>query len=344
MPSELAESFSSAFDDIGTGLTSFERKLYDTSGNLVYTIDLMTGEVRDSSGEIVGHWDSATGNIILNTGEIIRALDKMGTQFVSTKDGFLEAKDEMVSAMEDLTEAVRGVKESVERMNEQIAETPEKILENLIAAKRLEEAWETLSEVIEHLVSQQMQHCVVTDNSVQRALEFRDIVYKLAEAHVFSADQMIYLSGIIEEIGERYLKSTDDAVNYIDTLLQSTELTEEQREALELLRRALEELCFRHATPEAAAFARELEHVNELAQQVIDTHTTLSRTLRQPLGGGINFAGIGLGNGYGYVPQDVTVYANITIENVSSEVDLDELQGAISRGIADAFRRRLLGG
>ena len=347
MPMELAESFSSAFDDVGSGLTSFERKLYDTSGNLVYTIDMMTGKVYDSSGEMVGYWDSATGDIILDTGEIIRALDKMGTQFVSTKDGFLEAKDDMVTAMEDLTKAVQGVKEAVEKMNEEIARTPEMILESMIESKRLNEALRELEQAFNEIIySADGLIETVSPAAIQRTAELRDLIRDLAEQGVFTSRQLEFLASIIYDLRDAYIQSTDQAVSFIDSLLETAELTEDERRALELLRRALLELCFRHAAPQAAAFAEELERVNELTRQVIDTHTTLSRTLRQPFGGGVNFAGIGLGNGYGagYVPQDVTVYANITIENVSSEVDLDELQGAISRGIADALRRRLLGG
>lgn len=99
---------------------------------------------------------------------------------------------------------------------------------------------------------------------------------------------------------------------------------------------ALAGLCFRHVTPMVEKFSKAMETSAEATGELRTGLTGLRRGLR-----GTEFGEVGVG-GYGGT-QNVTVYADINIGTVSSEVDLSAVTDAVNRGIASALRRRIGG-
>lgn len=102
---------------------------------------------------------------------------------------------------------------------------------------------------------------------------------------------------------------------------------------------ALGFLCFKHAIPQAEAFASALEQSNREISSTIQDVSTLSSALREIPEAGIGGVG-GVGEIAGPLTQYITIEAPIMIESVSAEVDLDAVQDAVNKGIAESLRRR----
>jgi hypothetical protein len=135
-------------------------------------------------------------------------------------------------------------------------------------------------------------------------------------------------------MGFRTLVTKESVIEYLEALRQSTDITEGQREALEVLIKALQELCFRHAAPMVESFTNTLKSSREETDMMTESVWELTSALKA-----VGSPGIGFGVGGG--PQYVTVYSYVDIETVSGTVDLEQVQQAVNRGIADALRRRL---
>jgi len=99
---------------------------------------------------------------------------------------------------------------------------------------------------------------------------------------------------------------------------------------------ALKGMCFLHAAENAAVMSDQLTDTTE---RVDDLRSSL-RGLRGGLGGGgVELAHHSPAALEATGPVSQTVYASISIGAVTGSVDLDEVQSAVSRGIADSLRR-----
>jgi hypothetical protein len=103
---------------------------------------------------------------------------------------------------------------------------------------------------------------------------------------------------------------------------------------------ALKGLCFRHATPMAETFNKTLQDTQGQAITAASTVEGLASSLRTVRA---TEAGVGGGAtaGGSSGPQYITVSAPISVGNISAEIDLDRVTDSVSRGIANAFTRRM---
>lgn len=96
---------------------------------------------------------------------------------------------------------------------------------------------------------------------------------------------------------------------------------------------ALGSLCFRHVIPIASRFSETLSEASNQTKQLTSNVDRLGRGLR-----GIPEVGAGTLTSGGN--QHVSVYAPISIGSVSGIEDLSRVADVVSRGIAEALRRR----
>jgi len=101
---------------------------------------------------------------------------------------------------------------------------------------------------------------------------------------------------------------------------------------------ALSSLCFKHAVPMAEAYNKTLLESAEQTQSLTEDVDTLGKNLKALPAAEVGVAGGAAGAGAG--TQYITVYPNISIGNVSAEVDLDKVYDAVNKGIAESLRRR----
>jgi hypothetical protein len=102
---------------------------------------------------------------------------------------------------------------------------------------------------------------------------------------------------------------------------------------------ALSSLCFKHAVPMAEAYNKTLLESAEQTQSLTEDVDTLGKNLRALPAAEVGVAGGAVGAGAG--TQYITIESpRIEIGNISSEVDLDKVTDAVSKGIAESLRRR----
>lgn len=108
---------------------------------------------------------------------------------------------------------------------------------------------------------------------------------------------------------------------------------------------ALGALCFSHAAVGVKLFESSLQDTIPLMQESLSTAKRLRRELKEPFAGAVAFGAAPVGaRGSAAVEarevtQYVTVEAPIYIESVSAEVDLDEVEDAVDKGIASGVKR-----
>jgi len=108
--------------------------------------------------------------------------------------------------------------------------------------------------------------------------------------------------------------------------------------AVNWLGSALSGLCFKHAVPMAEAYNKTLLESAEQTQSLTEDVDSLGKNLKALPAAEVGVAGGAAGAGAG--TQYITVYPNISIGNVSAEVDLDKITDAVNKGIAESLRRR----
>jgi len=101
---------------------------------------------------------------------------------------------------------------------------------------------------------------------------------------------------------------------------------------------ALMSLCFRHATPYAEAFADTVTDVTGKTVELEKDISSLGKGLRGLSESEVGIGGVGGAAGGG--TQYVTIHAPISIESISSEVDLENATEEINKAIANSVRRR----
>jgi hypothetical protein len=324
---DVGETFSDLFENVETGIGSMRKTIVDETGRVVYQIDMMTGEVFDATGQLVGRYDWSTDQIVDLTGQQILAFGDMSGTYVTATGQILKASSDLVGALEGVRSTVEKLKETWSKMNETIAQTPMQQLENALAARRAAKAYDEMLDRLRSAV-------LIGRLAYLGAAELITAFEFLRENVSLSADQILYLSNVVKNMGFRTLVTKESVIEYLEALSQSTDITKEQREALEVLIKALQELCFRHAVPMVESFANTLRSSREETDMMTESVWELASALKA-----VGSPGIGFGVGGG--PQYVTVYSYVDIGTVSGTVDLEQVQQAVNRGIADALRRRL---
>jgi len=115
-----ATDISKSWDKLSTSATKMEWKITDATGNLLYSIDTLTGDVSDSTGTIVGHYDSMSGTIISTNGTLMGSIDDVTGKFYGM-DGSVGDVDkstgDLAGAVGGLAGSMSGLDESVSGLN-----------------------------------------------------------------------------------------------------------------------------------------------------------------------------------------------------------------------------------
>jgi hypothetical protein len=105
MSAASAASMSKDWDKLSSSATKMEWTITDANGNLMYSINTLTGEVSDSKGQIIGSYDAMSGTLIAKNNDLIGSIDDTGTHFTDFNTGAIGTVNKGIS---DLAEAFKG--------------------------------------------------------------------------------------------------------------------------------------------------------------------------------------------------------------------------------------------
>jgi len=323
-------------------------RIVDSSGDLIYEIDLLTGKVYDASGEWVGSFDSATGEIRNKLGELIAKITETGT-VVETETG------EQIGSVENwsrvVSETLPGIAATFDRAATDMTE----------ALSSVESAFGDLEDALADLESQ-----FESINNVTRAFTEVSLVAIAARIHPLlglavglsvglyeiyqhlestrieagrAAVMLERLEGDLAVLEERVPYSTAEVRTWMEQIKAGGAATEEAernlREFLQTLGyttteieyviRALREACFRHLARDVRVLTRELQPLNE-ALGLTTAHL-----------GGIQRGLPRIPGGY----TSINVYTTVSIGTVTAEVDVDALMRQIDEQVVESVRHAL---
>jgi len=345
------------------GFNAMSITIYDKSGDILYNIDLLTGEVTDAMGNIVGSYNAATGVITDFSGNLIGILDTTANTFVSASGDVYNFSQNVVSAFDDVASEIGELESTLEDLDLELD------VSGIVGPlESVTDQWEASMDQMSMLTGISMTVMLARIHPVLGALGL--LVYMLTEGNRILAEWLeslgltaqamrdffdTYLNidkffvergwtpekvfgGLVEE-AQKAVSGVEDVNNEIfqtkGPLEAIGDTARAVANAINWLASALQNLCFRHATPQAIAFNEQLATTLDLTRKASAAIGAMGGGLRT-----IAPEGIATPLTVGTPTQYITMYVTIPIEQISSEVDLEMLQDSINKGIAEAFRRR----
>jgi hypothetical protein len=276
--SDFSTSFGADMGDVLNAVTDTSTELISANEGITYSLNKTTGDVKDETGKIVGHYNDAERAIYFTSGVIAYDVSGIGTQFATTSGDILTAKDSFVDSVGQMKTAVEKLTESAQANADALKQTPEHILATIVATENWEDTVKSLAYAIDQLTYGQRRNLSQAEEAQKQEIA---IFERMVEAAYFSAEQINYLSEVLLANNASWLASGKTMLSYMDELLLATDLTEEQRAALVNLRKALLDLCFKHAAPAAAVFADQLHETNSQVDETIAVLSDMKSALME---------------------------------------------------------------
>jgi hypothetical protein len=327
----------------------------DSTGNIMYYINEMTGAVYDSAMDQIGWWDETTGAITDSANTQIGTLDNVTKAYigvdgsVGTLKNSIDTLSTTISTADwsidtsELEKSLSGVSSSVGSLQTVWHDSFVLMEGQTVASVALMVAKiNPLAGAIVGLVGALI---ILKEEGISLNLRdrIRDFVNSLTGASEETKRNQKLLDDLMDQLQGPWCFSHVAAYADIFTaaLKDSCEQTDESISSLERLRNSLLTMCFKHAAPMAEAFGGVLSDVNAVTEESIGKIGTLTDTLKRmsPVGVAVPaVAAGGIGGGGGEIGP-ITVYVYFT-GPISAEVDLAKIPEFVDKGITQALLRR----
>jgi len=116
-----ATDISKGFDKLGSSATKMEWTITDANGNIIYTINTLTNDVKDSTGNIIGYYDSMSGSLFTTNDQLIGSINDVTGKFHGM-DGSVSDVNKSISDLanlnlSNLTDSIGGLDTSLGNVN-----------------------------------------------------------------------------------------------------------------------------------------------------------------------------------------------------------------------------------
>ena len=313
--------------DVSASTLKMSKNVVDRTGRVVYSIDLVTGEVKDFSGTVIGYYDSMSSVVVSRTGEVIGVLDEASSKFVDASGEIVGSVSEVSGVFESLRETSESLKslersfsESSENMVKSLSVMEEEMSSMMVHMAALTAVqigamygpWGILAGVIAAAVIEMVEYLVGWQNVLKQTQQvFGGFCSSLRRAW---EDLMNWVTGGLYG----FQKIWEDTFGR----LFGHSIDKPFLSCMERIREGLEE-----TSRSTASFMESLSQLESVSMP----------DLARPVLPEVE-AGGALEAGRAEIVQHVTIYPVINIENISSEFDLDEVREAVESGIVEALR------